>query len=75
MQLAEQRTAVQEDLIMVNENTRRNLEQEVAGFKAQAAAGERAMKVRGLLHTIAGERYSCASDKWLILDHMYCFAG
>lgn len=34
---------------MVNENTRRNLEQEVAGFRAQAAAGERAMKVHGML--------------------------
>ena len=42
--------------MMVNENTRRNLEQEVAGFKAQAAAGERAMKVRALLLHQAGDK-------------------
>ena len=42
------RAAAQEDLMLVNENTRRNLEQEVAGFRAHAAAGERAMQARPL---------------------------
>ncbi len=32
--------------MLVNENTRRNLEQEIAGFRAHAAAGERAMQAR-----------------------------
>ena len=44
---------------MVNENTRRNLEQEVAGFRAQAAAGERAMKVLGMLPHSAGQKQPC----------------
>ncbi len=39
----------QEDLMLVGENTRRNLEQEIAGFHAQAAAGERAMQARPML--------------------------